>query len=549
MSSEIQSDLRADVAQLFVVRASGHALDNQRNYPAWELTNKELQTLLGQGVGGVLLLGGTSTELFHRCRTLRQWAANPLLLCADVEEGMGQRFHGGTWLVPPMALARLHTSDPEEAKILAERYGRCTGYQARSCGLNWILAPVCDVNTNPDNPVINVRAWGQDPETVSALASAFHQGLSLEGVLSCAKHFPGHGATGVDSHLDLPILDQNIHELEDCELIPFRSAIAAGVSSVMTGHLLFPNIDPDNPTTTSRELITNLLRQKLGFEGLIVTDALVMKAITQIYGSGEAAVMAFDAGVDLILMPKEPGIAIEALTEALLSGQVPMQRLDEALERRRNALATLETSSSPQNERFFINRSFELERSEDQALSEDLVRSTLEIHQLKPIQPAQKGLNFLRIDGVFPCTILSNSAPAISLPEKVGYRTVISHPMGVNPWQDDTSSPLALDRLGDGPLILQLFIRGNPFRGKRDCQEPWQAVLQQLQREQRLAGLVVYGSPYIWEQLLKVLDSSIPAVYSPGQMPEAQKQALSSLLEPVQDPESSQHVMINEFTN
>lgn len=157
------SELREAVAQLLVVRASGHATDRQRRYPRWELSNHSLEQLLGIGVGGVILLGGTATELRERCRTLQGWARRSLLLCADVEEGVGQRFEGASWLVPPMALGRLHRREPKRAVQLAEAYGRCCGKQAKRCGLNWVLAPVCDVNSNPNNPVINVRAWGEDP--------------------------------------------------------------------------------------------------------------------------------------------------------------------------------------------------------------------------------------------------------------------------------------------------------------------------------------------------------------------------------------------------
>ncbi|MDA0216626.1 MAG: glycosyl hydrolase family 3, partial [Cyanobacteria bacterium] len=171
MSSEAGSDTGARpdgallrlIHQLLVVRTSGKLADHQRGYPRWELANAELRSLLEAGVGGVILLGGSAAELALRCAQLGRWAGQPLLLCADVEEGVGQRFDGATWLVPPLALGRLYGREPERALALAERYGRCTGREARALGLNWVLGPVCDVNNNPANPVINVRAWGEDP--------------------------------------------------------------------------------------------------------------------------------------------------------------------------------------------------------------------------------------------------------------------------------------------------------------------------------------------------------------------------------------------------
>jgi beta-glucosidase len=237
-------DLQRLIASLVVVRASGHLADHQRRYPQWELANAELQELLELGVGGVILLGGSAAELALRTRQLQAWASQPLLLCADVEEGVGQRFEGASWLVPPLALGRLHGREPERARALAERYGRCCGLESRAVGLNWVLGPVCDVNNNPANPVINVRAWGEDPASAGALAAAFLRGLQATGVLGCAKHFPGHGDTTSDSHLELPLLPHSRERLEQVELPPFRQAIAAGVEAVMTGHLTLPALDP-----------------------------------------------------------------------------------------------------------------------------------------------------------------------------------------------------------------------------------------------------------------------------------------------------------------
>ncbi|MDP6852109.1 MAG: glycoside hydrolase family 3 N-terminal domain-containing protein, partial [Prochlorococcaceae cyanobacterium ETNP1_MAG_8] len=427
MKPLIPNPLRRQVAELVVVRASGHASDQQRRYPQWELSNTELQRLLGDGVGGVILLGGTSTELAHRCQTLKQWAKAPILLCADVEEGVGQRFEGGTWLVPPMALGRLYQQDQNRALNLAERYGRCTGHQARRCGLNWVLAPVCDVNNNPANPVINVRAWGENTETVSSLVCAFQRGLTIEGVLGCAKHFPGHGNTGIDSHLQLPVLEHNLHQLEELELVPFQAAIKAGVDSVMTAHLLMRNLDASHPATLSQTVLQNLLRDQLKFEGLVVTDALVMQAITQTYGAGEAAVMAFDAGADLILMPEDADSAIEALCKALQSGQIPMQRLEASRERRRKALRKVDDCSN----KFLLNNSTSnnnpLERDEDHALAKELVSASLEILHPGPITATDSGINLLRVDGVLPCSVLTATAPALVLPSEAGFQNVLHH--------------------------------------------------------------------------------------------------------------------------
>ena len=514
----ISDSLRRRVAELLVVRASGHLSDQQRRYPQWELPNGKLQQLLQEGVGGVILLGGSAVELQQRTQQLQGWSDQRLLFCADVEEGVGQRFEGASWLVPPLALGRLYQQQPELALDLSQRYGRCTAEQARRCGLNWVLGPVCDVNNNPANPVINVRAWGEDPSSAGALAVAFQRGLAQGGVLGCAKHFPGHGDTASDSHLDLPVLPHSRERLEQMELPPFRAAIAAGVESVMTAHLLLPELDPEQPATLSKSVLTDLLRRQMGFNGLVVTDALVMEAISARHGAAEAAVLAFEAGADLILMPADADAAIDGLCAGFSNGRLPLERLDESLQRRADALASIPTRAP----------SGPIVTAADQALEAELVRHSLTIRGAAV--RADAGINLVRVDSLLPsAAALSGWSPALRIPETQGFRSVVLHGEGLSPWSGQPETPLALDRLGDGAVLLQLFLRGNPFRAGRDALEPWAAAIQQLVALNRLAGVVIYGSPYLWESLQTALPKSCPAAYSAGQMQEAQRQVLTAL--------------------
>jgi beta-glucosidase len=532
-------ELRRRVARLLVVRASGHLSDGQRRYPRWELSNAELQQLLAQGVGGVILLGGSAAELRLRTLQLQAWSETPLLLCADVEEGVGQRFEGASWLVPPLALAGLHRRDPGAALALAERYGRCSGREARALGLNWVLGPVCDVNNNPANPVINVRAWGEDPGSAGALACAFLRGAQAEGVLCCAKHFPGHGDTASDSHLELPLLEHSRKRLDAVELPPFRQAIAAGVASVMTAHLLLPSLDPERPATLSAAVLTDLLRRDLGFGGLVVTDALVMEAIAGRYGAGEAAVLALEAGADLVLMPADAEQAITAIVAAVHSGRLSESRLAASLERRREALASLPAPAPPAGEAGLtpLGALGNGPLPEDQQLALELVQRSLERQRSAAddrsatrLAAAGGGLNLIRVDQPLASPFLSANAPALSRPAAAGLQPCLLTPQTPSPWRDDPRAPLDLARLGEGPVLLQLFVRGNPFRGSAGGgEEPWGAVIGQLQDAGRLAGLAVYGSPYLWRQLQPLLAAGIPAAYSPGQMPLAQEAVLTAL--------------------
>lgn len=532
------SELRRLVASLLVVRASGHLTDGQRLYPLWEHDNSSLQALLAEGVGGVILLGGSAAEVRLRTRQLASWSDQPLLFCADVEEGVGQRFSGASWLPPPLGVGQIHGRDPVAARDLAERYGRCTGREARALGLNWVLGPVCDVNNNPANPVINVRAWGEEPDVVAELTAAFIAGVQGEGVLACAKHFPGHGDTASDSHLDLPVLPHSRERLEAIELPPFRRAIASGVASLMTAHLLLPELDPDRPATLSPRVLTQLLRQELAFDGLVVTDALVMEAIAARHGPGEAAVLALKAGADLVLMPADPWKAIEAIVAAVEAGRLSEDCLRRAQERRRTALES--TRGEPEPHELDSARPLGSltngPADEDRALAAELLSRTLDHQGGTVMRPRPgEGVALVRVDDQLACPFLSPTAPALALPRGAGFQPWVLDQHSPLSWPghpgpgDIPTPPWARAGVTDGPVLLQLFVRGNPFRGSASGAEPWAAWIEELLRHQRLAGLVVYGTPYLWHSLRGRLPADLPAAWSPGQMPQAQALALARL--------------------
>ena len=235
----------------------------------------------------------------------------PAFITIDQEGGAVTRLPEDCVIVPG-AMALASTGNVENAY----QAGVITGRELSAVGVNFDLAPVMDTNSNPHNPVIGARSFGDQPETVATYGSAMIRGLE-ENVISCAKHFPGHGDTAVDSHLGLPEVNKSLEELEKCELAPFRAAVEAGVSAIMTTHIMFPQIEKGGvPATMSKTIMQGILREKLSFKGLIISDCMMMQAIAKFYGTVPGALAAINAGVDLICICHDPSLTGEACAEA-----------------------------------------------------------------------------------------------------------------------------------------------------------------------------------------------------------------------------------------
>lgn len=273
-------------------------------------------------VGGFVLFDG-DVECVERVTTeLQQLVGGSLLFAADCEDGVTMRFAGGTEFPSMMALGS--SEDVAATYSVARSIAR----EMRSLGIFWNFAPVADVNTNPDNPIINIRSFGSTPERVADHVHAYIRGMQDGGVVATAKHFPGHGDTAVDSHLAIPVVNADRKRLDAVELFPFREAIRQGVKSVMVSHVALPAIDEDlRPATLSSAIVTGLLRNEMGFEGVVVTDAMDMHAIANEYTSGVAAVTAYHAGCDVIEIPADPIEAFNALVHQAETKKIKTRRL------------------------------------------------------------------------------------------------------------------------------------------------------------------------------------------------------------------------------
>ena len=317
--------VRERVAQLVMPWLAGEywADDNAAMREALRLVSE-------QGVGGFVLGIGTSPyDLAVKLNTLQRASRLPLLVAADLESGPAMRIRGGTAFPGNMALGATGR------ELDAYEVGRVIALEAQAIGIHLVFAPVVDVNNNPANPIINTRSFGEDPRRVAVLGTAFIRGVGEHGLLTTAKHFPGHGDTGTDSHIALPVILADRTRLDSLELVPFRAAVRAGVDAVMTAHVAVPALTgPDGtPATFSAAVLDTLLRGALHFRGLVVTDALNMGAIVARYGAAQAAVLAFKAGADILLMPADPAAAIDALTAAVQTGEIAEARLDSSVAR------------------------------------------------------------------------------------------------------------------------------------------------------------------------------------------------------------------------
>jgi beta-N-acetylhexosaminidase len=270
---------------------------------------------------------------------LQQDSRLPLLFAADFERGITMRINGGTVFPHAMAFGAAGKLD------YAEAFGRITAQESRAIGVHWNFFPVADVNSNPSNPIINTRAFGEDPHQVGDLVAAYIRGARENGMLTTAKHFPGHGDTATDSHLGVAQVTGDLQRLRATELAPFQKAIEAGVDSIMVAHVTVPALDadPNHVATTSPAIVTELLKKELGYKGIVITDALDMAGLTNLYRGniGRAAVDAFKAGNDVLLIPADLDASVGAMLRAVKTGEISEARLDESVLKILEAKASL----------------------------------------------------------------------------------------------------------------------------------------------------------------------------------------------------------------
>jgi beta-glucosidase-like glycosyl hydrolase/CubicO group peptidase (beta-lactamase class C family) len=449
-------------------------------------------------VGGLCVFESEVGTLPRLLNHLQDASAIPLLVSADMERGMSFRVRRG--VVPlPYAMAVGAAGSEEGARFSGEVAAR----EGRALGIHWALAPVADVNSNPANPVINIRSYGEDAEKVGRLVAAFVRGAREGGLMTTVKHFPGHGDTAVDSHLDLPAIGADRARLEAVELLPFRRAVEAGVESVMLGHIAVPAVDASGtPATLSPAMATEMLRRDLGFSGLVVTDALEMAGVKAAW-TGDAVVRAVRAGADMVLLPPEADVAIQALARAVREGQITETRLDESVRRILEAKERLglhrQRRVDPAGLDVAVGRPGDVERALD------LARRSITVVRneggLLPLR-AEAPLRLLHL-------VLSSdwrNEGIQGIPEdELQRRRVPTETLTLGPEVAEATLARVRERAGGFTHVLvSSFVRVGAFRGTNDMAESHVRLIDGLVDDGRAPVLVSFGSPYLLRQVPRV---------------------------------------------
>jgi beta-N-acetylhexosaminidase len=414
----------------------------------------------------------------------------PLLVGADFERGTAMRIEEGTSF--PFAMAIAATGRPEDAYTV----GRITALEARAVGVGLIFAPVADVNSDPDNPIINMRSFGEDPRQVGKFVSAFVRGVQENGGLATAKHFPGHGDTSTDSHLDLPRVDSDLAHLEHVELPPFRAAISAGVSAIMTGHLAVPALEPNPelPATLSGNITKELLRRQMKFNGLVVTDDLNMGGVTTRYSPAEVAVRAILAGSDILLAPPQPDAALAGLREAVAAGRLPLSRVDDAVTNILRAKARLGLHKSGRVNLDALAATFG--RLEFDRAAEEIADRGVTLLRDTP--------HLLPLDGTRPtrALLIAIAGDPDRYPAKDFERELRGRVDSLQTLRFDTrfvrTDTLQLPSADSyDVMIVGIFVRFADRKGNIALPDDQVAVVQRLLSTNKPVIIVCFGSPYV----------------------------------------------------
>ncbi len=442
-------------------------------------------------VGGLIFFQGDVTNQATLINRMQEFADVPLLISADFERGLAMRIEDATSFPYNMALGA--TQDEELVKEMAKIVAK----ETRALGVHQNYAPVADINNNADNPIINIRSYAEDVDLVSKLCVAFIKGSHEGNVVTTVKHFPGHGDTNIDSHKDLPRLSFTENRILNFELKPFIASIKAGVKSVMIGHLEVPSIEPEKglPATLSYQIITRLLKERLGFEGLVVTDAMNMNAVTNYFSAAEAAVLAIKAGNDLLLMPPDEEIAIDAIYTAVLSGEIPFTQIETSL---RKVLAAKRWLGLHKNRFVDVDNLLKvIGNKEHWDLARDIARRSITLvkndDKVIPVDP-----DFIQRTAVITLADAVDSKRYHHFNKIVenNFNVVESIVLNRSSRNRDYDAALALAKQSDF-VLLPAYVRFRAYRGTIQLPAQHENFVKDLLKLKKQVVLISFGNPYI----------------------------------------------------
>ena len=439
-------------------------------------------------VGGFIISVGTPQELATKMNALQGGARVPLLMVTDLESGPGMRLEGtGTDFPPVMGLAATGSDS------LAFAVGRAVGEEGRAVGLHLTLSPVLDVNANPRNPIINTRSFGEDPAAVGRFAGDYVRGVHAGGLLAMGKHFPGHGDTHTDSHMDLPRVDATRERLESVDLAPYRPVIAAGMDGVLVGHIAVPSLAGDDvPASINPRVTGRILREEMGFRGLVSTDAFNMRGLTRRYGQGEAAVKALQAGADILLQPEDiPGV-LDAIEAAVRAGTLTEARIDESVRRVLEAKTRVRLQHSRTVDVGALAPKVGTDANRRTAL--EVARRSITLARdakgLVPFAPSvRRILSVTYAEGSTTAGVFASGLGA-------GGRAVQAARVGPATSAAEFAQ-LAAQAASFDVIVVSAFVTPREYRGSVETGGGFSAFVEQLARAGRPVVAVSFGSPYL----------------------------------------------------
>ncbi|HEX8395928.1 MAG TPA: glycoside hydrolase family 3 N-terminal domain-containing protein [Pyrinomonadaceae bacterium] len=480
--------LREKIGQVVMVRMSGEF--QNWNDPRFLELRRHIEE---NHLGGFILFRGEANSIAALTNELQRMSKLPLLFAADYERGLRMQLRTGTPFTTNMGVG---ASGDVQA---AYRQGKIIAEEMRAIGVNWLFAPVADINNNPDNPVINIRSFGASPERVGEFVSALAKGVRDGGALATLKHFPGHGDTATDSHIGLSIVPVDKQRINSVELVPFKMGIGSGVDAVMTAHLAMPKVTGDEvPGTLNPKITTDILRKELGFNGIVTTDAMEMGAIKKTYSDEKSVVMAVKAGADIVLLPSDARKTIDAIEAAVKSGELTEERINESVRRLLSAKYRLGLTQN---------------RLVDLAKVNQLMEKPENVREAN--QTAEKSITLLRNgDNILPMTaekasktlfviIAADDEPieGVALMPEIARRAPRAKIIRLDPRTVSEEYGAAVKQAADyDAIVIAPFVKRAALKGTVALPENQTNFVRQMLSLNKPVAVIAFGSPYLIRQ-------------------------------------------------